>query len=375
MEKIKPKFTLRLLISAVVLFLLTSVSILSYAQELPAPEGKPIREIVEEKYPGGNLLIGCTTGSWAFGTKTGKIMDREFNYVTPENDFKQQVIRRDPGEWNWSRADAWIDHIHENDQILRIHGPIGPQCSQWAKEDERTSEELEQELKKFMTALCKRYNDVEGIDYIDVVNEIVLPEGNWHHPKPGTEEWENPWLKIGKDTDPNQTPLYIKQAFKISNKYAPDLKQVLNNHCAPGTKGMEVVKETIMYLRKRGFQVDALGWQAHIETGWDTPENLKALDELITWCHNYNLEFHVTEFSSWIDDREKQTFEDQAETYKEILEVMIDHRKDGVVGWNTWHITDANGWQNERLPSLFDGQYKPKPAYYAIQKLLIEKAQ
>ena len=346
-----------------------------HAQEIPTPEGRRIREIVSENYFPGNLLMGCTTGSWAFGTKTGKIMDREFNYVTPENDFKHAVVRRDSEKWQWSRADAWIDHIHENNQILRIHGPIGPQCSDWAKADKRTGRELKDELKRFMTALCKRYNDVEGIEYIDVVNETVLSDGKWHHPKPGTEEWENPWLKIGRDDDPNQTPLYIKQAFEISNKHATDLKQLFNNHCAPGTKGMEMVKKTIMYLRKHGFRVDALGWQAHIKTGWDTPENLKALDGLITWCHQYNLEFHITEFSAWIDDPEKQTFRDQAETYREILEVLIEHRNDGVVGWNTWHITDANGWQNERLPSLFDDRYNPKPAYYAIQRLLMEKAE
>jgi len=148
-------FLFKSLIPLSILLFFSNSRLMIYAQELSTPRGKRIREIVAENYSGDKLLIGCTTGSWAFGTKTGKIMDREFNYVTPENDFKHAVIRRTHGQWQWARADAWIDHSHENNQVLRIHGPIGPQCSDWAKADKRTGRELEDELKRFMTALCK----------------------------------------------------------------------------------------------------------------------------------------------------------------------------------------------------------------------------
>ena len=47
-----------------------------------------------------------------------------------------------PDGWNWSLADAWLSHIIENDQVLRIHGPISPQCSNWAMGDVRTADEL-----------------------------------------------------------------------------------------------------------------------------------------------------------------------------------------------------------------------------------------
>jgi hypothetical protein len=33
-------------------------------------------------------------------------------------------------------------------------------------------------------------------------------------------------------------------------------------------------------------------------------------------------------------------------------------------------IEDGRGWQNEKVPSLFDAAYKAKPAYYAIQEVL-----
>lgn len=337
------------------------------AQTVPAPEGRRLRDIVAEKYPDGKLLIGATTGSWGLEKTIGVVMDREFSYVTPENDFKQSVIRSDPNKWNWSSADAWLKHIVQNNQVLRIHGPIAPQCSNWAKEDSRTAEELSRELDTFMTALCIRYNNVPGIKYLDVVNEVALSDGTWHHPKAGTDQWENPWLTIGQDSDPNRTPLYVKQAFAIANEYAPDLKLIFNNHCHPGTAGMEKVKQTVLYLRERGYRVDGLGWQGHVEVGWATAQNLQELREVIDWCQERDLEFHITEFDAWIMDKTRQTLEGQAYTYRAIMDVLLEKLDSLTIGWNTWHITDASGWKPELIPSLFDDLYQPKPAYYAFQ--------
>jgi GH35 family endo-1,4-beta-xylanase len=352
-----------------IVILIASVYLIQ-AQSLPIPEGRRLRDIVEDKYPDGKLLVGATTGSWGFNEPIGEIMDREFSYVTPENDFKQSVVRNNPDDWNWSRADAWLQHIIENNQVLRIHGPISPQCSKWAKEDNRTAEELSYELDTFMTALCKRYNRVEGIKYLDVVNEVALSDGSWHHPKPGTDEWENPWLIIGQDDDPNRTPLYVKQAFAIADEHAPELKLIFNNHCHPGTAGMGKVKETVLYLREQGYRVDGLGWQAHVEVGWATEGNLLELRKVIDWCQERNLEFHVTEFDAWIMNKETQTLEERAYTYKAVMDVLLEKLDSLTIGWNTWHITDAAGWKTERIPSLFDVDYHPKPAYYALQQSL-----
>ena len=77
-------------------FIYTSLFILSigYPQDPIVPEGDRLRNIIENLGYENNILIGGTTGAWAFGTDTGAILDREFNYVTPENDFKQRFIDR-----------------------------------------------------------------------------------------------------------------------------------------------------------------------------------------------------------------------------------------------------------------------------------------
>ncbi|MCK4545313.1 endo-1,4-beta-xylanase [candidate division WOR-3 bacterium] len=352
----------------IIILIVLGCTNMSNLNKVPEPSGRRLRIIVEDKYSDNNIIIGATTGSWAFGTNTALIMDREFNYVTPENDFKQAVIHPDPTNWNWTRADAWIQHIIDNNQILRMHCPIGPQCSEWAKDDWRTAGELESNLREFFIAVCERYNGTPGFEYMDVVNETVI-QGDWHTDKPGTD-WECPWYKIGVDNDENNTPLYIKIAFEIAQQYAPDLKFIYN-HNEANSASWELIIETIEYLRNKGLRVDGIGWQAHVDNGWATLENLNGLRNMIDWAHNNNLEFHITEASVWLKNGNSQSaLEEQASTYRAILEVLIEKRITGKVGWNIWHIDDAHGWHTEYYPSLFDTDYSAKLAYYAIQVAL-----
>ena len=115
---------------------------------------------------------------------------------------------------------------------------------------------------EFFTALCKRMNKEPSVKWMDVVNETITPQGGWFEEKPGVTQWENPWEQIGRDE--NDVPLYITKAFEISNRYAPNVSQVFNQHGGMEPKMWEKVKETIIYLKKQGYRVDGLGWQAHL---------------------------------------------------------------------------------------------------------------
>jgi endo-1,4-beta-xylanase len=339
----------------------------------PVPDGQRLRYIVDDLYWDGSIIIGGTTGAYLLNATTGEILDREFSYVTPENDFKQWAIHPDNTSWTWGSAEVWVSHIEENDQILRMHCPIGPQCSSWAMNDSRTPEELDTNMCVFLDSLCRRYNGTPGFEYMDVVNETVI-NGSWHTENGGTPGvWECPWYKIGLDT--HDVPIYIVKAFEICDLLAPDIKLIYNHHEGPeNTSSWNLIKETVLYLKALGLRVDGIGWQAHVDVGWESETTLNLLRDLIDWAHSNDLEFHVTEASVWLTGNTQEDFEEQAVTYRAILGVLLEKRSTGNVGWNTWHIDDGHGWRADEYPSLFDVDYEAKPAYYAIQEALEEGA-
>ena len=358
-----------------ILFLFALISLILVqslqAKIPPEPSGIRLRQIVADKFPHGNVLIGGTTGQHMFATPTAVIMDREFSYVTPENDFKQPQIHPDNSTWQWAKPDAWVDRIAKNSQVLRMHGPIGPQASTWAKDDRRIAAELEQNMREFMQELCKRFSQVPGIISLDVVNETII-NGRWNKDKPGTSKWECPWFRIGQDNDEDRTPLYIKYAFEEATKYGGNLKLIYNHHekvLIPAS--WNLIKKTVISLRDNGLRVDGIGWQSHIAAGWELiPGQTDELRELIDWAHQNNLEFHITEQTVGIDNTSKSELEKQAATYREIIEILLEKSSGGTVGWNTWQIDDANGCCGEDFVAPFDIEYVAKPAYYAIQEAL-----
>lgn len=339
----------------------------------PEATGRRLKDIVADKYPKGNVWIGAAIGSPARikADVEEELLRREFNYVIPENEFKQAMINPKAELWNWKPADDWMAYAKQHDFTMRLHCPIGPQVSKWAREDERTPEELAALLDRFMTELCDRYQAQPQVRWLDVVNETVDPKGEWFGPKPGPDGWENPWTIIGSDTDANKTPLYISRAFAIAAKHAPKVKLIYNQHTALEPASMEKVKQTILYLRKKGLRVDGLGWQGHLRYGWHKKTgNLAYLSELIAWCHANQLEFHITEMNQHLP-KEPDANEEQetADAFAAIVKTLLLHRQTGVVAWNCWRMTDytENGG---RLGLLFNAEGAPKAAYYAVQKLL-----
>tara|TARA_B100001123_G_scaffold430873_1_gene551499 strand:+ start:328 stop:618 length:291 start_codon:yes stop_codon:yes gene_type:complete len=66
-----------------------------WSAEPPLPDGRRFRQIVADKYP-THVYIGGTTGWRKRPNGAGVTIDREFSYVTPENNFKQRIIQPRP---------------------------------------------------------------------------------------------------------------------------------------------------------------------------------------------------------------------------------------------------------------------------------------
>lgn len=332
---------------------------------------KSIKEILKDAKVENTVYIGAALGRRDYKTKTEKLFLQDFTYATSRNFAKQTYVHPEPGIWKWDAIEKFIKFAEKNDITLRFHSPISPQASKWAKEDYRTAEELTKNMTEFMTSLSIKINNEKTIKWMDVVNETIERDGEWFKDKPGTDTWENPWVKMGYDAA--GVPLYISKAFEIANKYAPNISQVYNQHGGMEPIMWERVKKTILYLRKKGYRIDGLGWQAHLNKGEFKLENdeasLKYLSELIDWAHANNLDFHITEFDYHLKNISVENYADQAKAYTKILKILLEKRKTGIVTFNVWGIRDTDDGLNKSR-FLYDENSDPKPAYFALKKAL-----
>ena len=347
----------------------------------------PIRRLVDSLQL-KNFYIGVANGYYHQDDLSYVIAKREFSYITPTNDFKQSTVHPTFDKWDWSRPDLLVRNCRNNKQVIRMHGPISPQCSPWVKDDNRTASQLTQMLNEYTIELYKRYNKSASlIQWMDVVNETIatshisggenypdVEAGDWFSSRTGNDSWENPWTIIGYDESSEiKVPLYIDMAFKNADEYAPDIKHVINEHGQLEEIVWEKMKKLVKYLRNKGRRVGGLGWQCHIDAGWEKiPGNLERLDSIIKWCHENDLEFHVTEMNVWMKDQYNE--DDQASTIGEILRVLLQNNETGVVTLNFWNIKDKDTPYDSWHGCVWDDNCAPRKAYTRIKEELIRRA-
>jgi endo-1,4-beta-xylanase len=83
---------------------------------------------------------------------------------------------------------------------------------------------------------------------------------------------------------------------------------------------------------------------------------------------NRGLNLHFSEVTIWNNTALSKNFGQvtQAVAYSELLRLCLDC---GSEVFNIWGTTDRYSWRNPELnPFLFDRDYRPKPAYFAIKQ-------
>lgn len=346
----------------VIVVLCSTVLIMGMGWRPPEPPVVPqtIKEIVQQEYPDGNVKIGVNLKS----TDCEELINKEFDHLTSGIVFKQVSIHPSPGVYDFSKINYLMTNADEYNQTVYMHSPIGPQCSTWAKDDNRTPEELEINLHEFLQAIAP-YSYYSNVLYQEVVNETI-DDGVWFGPKIGNDQWENPWYTIGLDSD--GTPSYIRMAFADAMQYSsPFCKLVWNQHTDDSIASWRLLLSTVARLKAEGYRIDAIGWQGHVDVGWEA--NLPYLRQIIEQVQAMGMDFIVTEMDVFIKNGE--SLEAQAATYKAIIETVLEYRNAGVVGVSFWSVSDKCSWRYYWYPGLFDENEVPKPAYHSVQDALL----
>ncbi len=260
---------------------------------------------------------------------------------------KWMYIEPREGERHYDDLDRYVNWCKTNGVRVEFHFLSG-YSADWVKK--KSPEAQGEAFLRHARALAERYGD--KIEFWQVVNETILIQ---------------------------QSPAVFRELRRIlpkaklgisdCAKFAPETKSL-----RPFDQRQDMIRglEEIRWLKQQGIQVDFFGFHGHRPFGlWaEASEMYSALDSFA----KEGVRIHVTELSMPQDKpmistirSGKFTPELQAQFYERFYTICYSHP--GVDLINLWGI-GPNTWQPGS--GLLDAQYNPKPAYFALKKLITE---
>lgn len=303
-------------------------------------------------------------------TEFQRILAREFDSITPENDMKWGEIHPEPGVYDFSGADAVVAFAEANNMEVRGHTLLWhSQNPEWVTEAAATwtCEEARAVLEEHITTVVGRY--AGQIYEWDVANEIFQDDWDAGGVRLRTEA--NPFLKACAD-DP---VALIGDAFRWADAADPDALLFLNDYNAEGINNKtNAYYALVQELLADGVPIDGFGAQGHLslQFGFDDTiqENFERFAAL-------GLKVAITEADVRMPLGEdgEPTAEQialQAERYDAMLEACLN--VPACTSFTVWGFDDERSWVPGVFPegyaNIMTGDFVKKPAYYALLESL-----
>jgi endo-1,4-beta-xylanase len=333
------------------------------------------------------FLIGVAVDTeQILGTDTlaHDFMKKQFNSLTAENAMKWERIHPLPGEYAFTLADSMVAFAERNRMAVIGHALIWhQQTPSWVFEDSSgtplTRDSLLSIMKDHIYTIAGRYKGL--VKGWDVVNEAIDEDGQMRKTK---------WLEIiGED--------YVQKAFEFAREADPDAELYYNDYNIELPGKREGAIKLIKSLQEKGVKIDGVGIQGH----WHLKSpDLHEIDTSIQLYGAIGLKVMITEMeinvipepANIVGADISQTAEYQkqmnpfpeslpdsvqqqlADRYAAIFNLFLKH-SDKVTRVTFWGIHDGYSWKNNwpikgrtNYPLLFDRNYQPKPAFYAVIK-------
>lgn len=289
--------------------------------------------------------------------KYRETLKSNFSLLVPENDMKFAALEPSQGVFDFSRGDALVNFAHSNGMWVRGHNLVwGEHLPDWLTHGKFSRDQVIAILKNHIETVVQHYRG--NVIAWDVVNE----------PFDGAHLRDTFWLRaIGPD--------YIAMAFTWAHEADPNVKLYLNDFGDDeiGPK-FDAILNLATSLRKQHVPIDGIGMEMHI--GFGAPANPHAVAVNMGRLKATGLEVEVTELDVQIHNLPgslKDKLNEQATIYGEMASVC--RNVGNCDAFITWGLTDRHTWLTSILnhpdaPLLFDQNYNPKPAFFAVKSAL-----
>ncbi|KAM5341549.1 hypothetical protein ACJ41O_014580 [Fusarium nematophilum] len=274
------------------------------------------------------------------------VLAEQFKSLSPENEMKWAFINPTQGHYDWEKIDRLVSFAEDNNMIVKGHGLISGCCNPGYVENLTIPAEFHAAMTAHFEAVMHRYDG--KVDRWDVVTEALETQGS-------ILEANNTFYKV-------LGPSYIEDAFRIARAADPDAKLFFNENLVevlPAKR--QALLDLVTRLVSKGVPIDGVALQMHITEVAPAPG---VLTEMVNSYKALGLEVAIAELDVHTLNATLQT-----EIYGA---VMVEALNAGITDISFWGFTDnhAYTWLPGAKPLLFDEQYKPKGAFYAVHSAL-----
>jgi len=321
------------------------------------------------------IKFGITTDRYNVDTTISQIIKYAFDYTNPENQMKMNYLRTNTipagstysssNTFNFTYIDNRCKYAKDNLLNIRWHVAVyGKNVPQFLKDMDTAgtldSNVMSNFLSNHITTIFNYVNSNYGniITSMDVANEIIHSENS-----------SNIFYKyLG-----NNASQLVNTVFTIALNNIPpsnNIKLYLNDY---GLENNLSNLNNLISIAPNSL-VNGIGFQTHIRVtnAIDTSSSgfLHNFERNLNHAMNSGYDIQLTELDMNCDigSNLADKFHKQAQGYSNILKIALNQ---GVELINIWGFKDDQSWRGaSNYPLLFDSNYNPKPAYYALLNVL-----
>lgn len=322
----------------------------------------------------GDFMVGVALNQRQFteqDTNGATLVKAQFNAISPENVMKWERIHPRPGSdgYDFEAADRYVEFGEKNGMFIVGHTLVWHgQTPRWVFQGDGTNaptrEVLLQRMRVHIHTVVGRYKG--RIKAWDVVNEALTEDGSLRN-----SQW---YRIIGED--------YIAKAFEYAHEADPAAELRYNDYSLENEPKRNGVIALVKKLQAQKVPISGLGSQTHANLTWPSAE---LLDTALTAFAELGIPISITELDVNASQRGQRnqsaeasqnsqaaggTLVDEAnqklaDQYGSLFRVFLKHRHN-IQLVTFWGVTDRDSWRRFGKPLLFDGEWRPKPAFDAV---------
>jgi endo-1,4-beta-xylanase len=309
----------------------------------------------------GPVQLGAAVGNWPFMSdpdpRYRATLAAGYDSITAETAMKIQDLQPERGRFDFTTADAMVAFAEEHGQ--QVFGHTLSWCLDstmpgWLRNGSWSRASLLSVLEQHITAVMTHFRG--RVAAWDVVNEALSDDGTRRNCL---------WKRVIGDD-------WVDQAFHFARRADPGARLFYNETRAdvPNPK-YEATLGLVRDLRARGVPVDGVGLQYHLT---DRMPTRAAVEEAIARLGDLGVDVHISELDVpvwYLGSTPERKLARQAGVYRTVAEAC--NAQPACFRITTWGFMDRYTWRQPwdlSLPLPFDSEYRPKPAWTAIQEAL-----